>query len=296
MSCSLASDVRRIKATLARDGGGAAPCPAALCARLSALGWPVAVRSAAGGPARGAQCFKSLRHVFIVAAAAGPGGAEGELIVDASFKEHFLIPHPTPAFLALLAALPDEFVGPRARLAPLVQRLSEEMAASFDARGLTLPPWRRAAAVASKWLPQRCSGAGPRGGAGAAPPAGRGGCGSAPAAAAAAAAAFSRLDDSELLRHALARRRAGSRGLLSGKLLAGSPPPPHAPGGDAAAAVAAPAAAAAAAAAGHAQGTVSRHPPVCSGQPATWRVRVASHLQQPPQRAHCAAAGGGWQQ
>jgi hypothetical protein len=51
--------------------------------------------------------------------------------------------------------LPDEVVAPRPRLRQLIAVLCAEMAASFAARGMTLPPWRRQQAVESKWLPQR---------------------------------------------------------------------------------------------------------------------------------------------
>lgn len=98
--------------------------------------------------------------------------------------QHFLIPHPTPAYTALLSLLPDEYVGTASRLKPLVQCVCGEMAASFEARGLTLPPWRSAQAMTSKWLPQRSKDTaivGPRVGSGSSP--------TAPAIAAAPAAA-----------------------------------------------------------------------------------------------------------
>ncbi len=76
---------------------------------------------------------------------------------DPNFREHFAIPHPTDAYAATLTLLPDEFIGSSSRLVPLVQIMCAEMAASFEAKGLTLPPWRRAQAMLSKWLPQRMS-------------------------------------------------------------------------------------------------------------------------------------------
>jgi hypothetical protein len=100
----LALDVRHAKVALVREEGAATP--AALCARLSGLGYPamcVAASRGGGsaGAAKSAQCFKSLRHVFIVVRPervrhADRGDAsirrEGavvheELIVDAAFKE-----------------------------------------------------------------------------------------------------------------------------------------------------------------------------------------------------------------
>jgi hypothetical protein len=214
----------------------------------------------------------------------------------------------------LLAALPDEFVGSKARLLRLVDFLCSEMAASFEGRGLTLPPWRRAQALASKWLPARSrddavsgGGAGAPGGAGRspsplAPPAppgsAAGSSGGGPGSAGLAGESpFDRLEEWQLRASARARRGGGYRGLLSDKLLGGSPPPRRGAGARGPA-VAAPAAEAAPAAAGGgawppgssppaaprpagggaevrsfgAAGTLSRHPPVCSGQPATWKV------------------------
>jgi hypothetical protein len=249
-------------------------------------------------------------------------------------NQHFLIPHPTRAYMDLLAALPDEFAGSKARLLPLVDFLCTEMAASFEGRGLTLPPWRRAQALASKWLPARSRDASAGGGAPGRSPSpdaevsggsscglgsgGRGGGGGSP---------FDRLEEWQLRATARERRGGGYRGLLSDKLLGGSPPPPpprrcsSAPAPACAAAGVAAAAPPAGAAAGPsvrdtalkttavaaaavpgggssaafvragsvevrsfgAAGTLSRHPPVCSGQPATWKVvRAAPSALQPP--------------
>jgi hypothetical protein len=164
------------------------------------------------------------------------------------------------------------------------------MALSFKAQGFTLPPWRRPEAIASKWLPARSGGAdcnstaAGAGAAGCSP----GSVGNAPpqctAATTAAAFSFSRLGEGELLRQTLAGR---CRGLLSGKLLGSAAAAAAAAaangGGGQLSARAGRAPACAAAAGGFGQGSVCRQPPVCSGQPATWRVRVASHFQQPPQ-------------
>lgn len=240
----LLSDVRLFKNALLREGAPASSDT--LAARLSEAGYACAVRAAAGGGARGGRggpkacCFKNLRNVFLLVSVMGDDGSDLDLIVEASFKEHFLIPHPSAAYEDLLSLLPEEFVGTRARLVPLVEALCEEMAASFESRGLALPPWRRAKAVASKWLPERgadaCSGAGADAGApgccgGASPPAGASSNGSG-GSGGGLSFEFSRLDDGELLRNALTRRNSG-KGLLSGKLLGCCPgaSPPVALGG-----------------------------------------------------------------
>jgi uncharacterized protein (TIGR01615 family) len=52
----------------------------------------------------------------------------------------------------------DVFVGTAEQLQALVMHLAREMATSFTAMGLTLPPWRRCSALLTKWLPPRCTG------------------------------------------------------------------------------------------------------------------------------------------
>jgi uncharacterized protein (TIGR01615 family) len=73
------------------------------------------------------------------------------VIVEAQFREHFAIAHPTPAYAVLLAAAPAEFVGSSERLAALAELLSAGVAVAFREQGLPLPPWRRAKSLLSKW-------------------------------------------------------------------------------------------------------------------------------------------------
>ncbi|GLC45615.1 hypothetical protein PLESTM_001756700 [Pleodorina starrii] len=118
---------------------------------LAASGYLVAIRTALSG--HGADCFKSLRHEFLVVR--GTGEFRGmEFIVEPSLRQHFLIPHPSPEYEYVLSRTPDVFVGGSCRLAPLVQLLCALMADSFQRQGLPLPPWRKEAAMLSKWLPQ----------------------------------------------------------------------------------------------------------------------------------------------
>lgn len=356
-AAKLMFDVRRFKRMLLRDED--AVDTVALAARLTEVGYgSVTIRTAIGGGdgggrgkagrTRGLACFRNLRHVFLSVSVGGGDDDEGALhfIVDPSFQEHFQISHPTPAYSELLSLLPDEFVGTRGRLLPLVQCLCAEMAASFETRGLALPPWRSAQAMASKWLPQRsrdtavaspAPAAAPTPAAAAAfasktaavasdvipssPVARRAPSGledfcaeraspnsvscSSVVAAADSGCSFNRLDDEELLQQVLAKR-TNSKGLLSGKLLGGSPT--H--GGMArtasdsslaANACAATAGGAAATAAvtvacggprvggcderSHGgSGYLERQPPVCSGQPHTWRVRVSPAVAQDTQQ------------
>lgn len=171
------------------------PSPASLATKLSELGYDAVLRTTI---TNASTCFRQLGHEFL--AVRGEPEGSGEYIVEPHFREQFSIPHATPAYAELLACVPEEFVGESSRLVPVVEALCEAMAASFEACGLTLPPWRRTSSMLSKWLPARArdrlvpssSGASPPGGAspGASPSSGASPTtGSSPEAAAAAGGA-----------------------------------------------------------------------------------------------------------
>lgn len=179
------------------------------------------VRTALGG---GPACFRNLRHEFLTVLGEGDY-KDVPYIVDPAFKEQFEIPSPSASYAALLDLLPTEFVGTSSRLVPLVQNLCAEMVASFEANGLTLPPWRRSQSMLTKWLPSRsrdvCISAGTINADGSGGSAGAYSSGNSPgssptgadAAAAAGSSPFSRIDD-----HHLLYRQGSSKSLLSGKL------------------------------------------------------------------------------
>jgi uncharacterized protein (TIGR01615 family) len=145
----LMSDVNSFRRVLLREGSELDTVE--LASKLSSFGYSVSVRSALGG---GISCFRNLRHEFLLVR--GSDEFDGvEYIVDLHFKEQFEIPHPTDAYLDILTCVPVDFVGPLSRLMPLVQTLSAEMAESFTAKGLTLPPWRRTQSMLSKWVPAK---------------------------------------------------------------------------------------------------------------------------------------------
>jgi uncharacterized protein (TIGR01615 family) len=94
------------------------------------------------------------RHAVFEAA----GGDDGQLlpeplVVEPSFRDQFVIAHPTPAYTELLAAVPLCFVGTVQRLEAAVTLLCQEMAAAFKQQGLPIPPWRTKKAMLSKWGP-----------------------------------------------------------------------------------------------------------------------------------------------
>ncbi|KAG2484337.1 hypothetical protein HYH03_016879 [Edaphochlamys debaryana] len=108
---------------------------------------------ALGGGGGGTECFRSLRHEFLVVH--GSGDYCGmEFIVEPALRQHFAIPHPSPEYALVLSHLPEVFVGGSCRLAPIVQLMCALMADSFAQQGLALPPWRKEQAMLSKWMPQ----------------------------------------------------------------------------------------------------------------------------------------------
>ncbi|GIL74210.1 hypothetical protein Vretimale_1969 [Volvox reticuliferus] len=125
-----------------------------LAVAMATMGFDVVVRKGNRDAIRGVQMFSCLRHEFLVVR-----GTSGELkgvefIVEPSLRQHFSIPHASSEYEFILNNMPDIFVGSSCRLVPVVQLLCALMADSFRREGLTLPPWRRDAAMLSKWLPQ----------------------------------------------------------------------------------------------------------------------------------------------
>jgi len=116
---------------------------------------------------RAALALRACRRSFVkpglltrpARARAGTTGSVNYL-VDPKFREQFEIAHATPRYEAALAAAPADFVGTEERIVPLVELLCAEMSAAFRAAGATLPPWRQAGAMLSKWRPRRSEDAG----------------------------------------------------------------------------------------------------------------------------------------
>lgn len=124
-----------------------------LAARLSEVGYRLHLRSALGG-GDGINAFHNLRNEFLIVA--GEGESEGiDFIVEVRFKEHFEIPYPTDRYAAIMQSTPEEVVTSAANLTPLVHLLSSELSIAFNAKELSLPPWRQAKSLLSKWLPSK---------------------------------------------------------------------------------------------------------------------------------------------
>jgi trimeric autotransporter adhesin len=134
--------------------------------------------------------LRQLRHAFLVVRCEGGGedDEEEEVLVDPSFREHFVLmpasggasaraagpapatnhlpsarrplPSPlplgsTPAYDALVRALPRDWVGTPRALAEVLDVMGRAVRAAFRASGVPLPPWREPAALASRWMPER---------------------------------------------------------------------------------------------------------------------------------------------
>jgi uncharacterized protein (TIGR01615 family) len=135
-----------------REGGGDACDCVVLASRLASMGYDVRVRRAVVGCSD--RFFRNLRHEFLLVRGEDDTDGSG-LVVELRLRDHFAVPHATERYADLLGAVPLEFVGPPSRLRTIVDALCDEMARSFEERGLALPPWRGAPAIASKWMPVR---------------------------------------------------------------------------------------------------------------------------------------------
>ncbi|GBF89754.1 hypothetical protein Rsub_02924 [Raphidocelis subcapitata] len=133
----------------------------ALADALEATGARVVVRSPAaavgGAPARAgvrgaaAEAFV-LRGRFIVVKGRGDGREDG-VIIDPAFREVFRTAPATPGYARLVESLPATFVGDASALRRLVALVAAQAARSYEAQGLSLPPWRRYSALIARWLP-----------------------------------------------------------------------------------------------------------------------------------------------
>lgn len=77
------------------------------------------------------------------------------IIVDPSFREAFRIAPATPGYARLVEALPETYIGDACTLRRLVALVTAQAARSYEAQGLTQPPWRRFSAMMARWAPPR---------------------------------------------------------------------------------------------------------------------------------------------
>ncbi|KDD73755.1 hypothetical protein H632_c1865p0, partial [Helicosporidium sp. ATCC 50920] len=132
-------------------------CPrgdaASLASALTRRGYRVNMRSSLGG-GQGSECFQNLQHTFLSVLPPSASKSSAPLVVDPCFREQFAIAHPTPRYEALCRAIPAALAIEARALGALVPRLAREMEEAFRTTGAATPPWRRARAMLSKWLPE----------------------------------------------------------------------------------------------------------------------------------------------
>jgi hypothetical protein len=101
-----------------------------------------------GATATAADAFGALRP-----GSPGPRRGDDGIIVDPGFREAFRAAPCTPGYARLVDALPPTFVGDAAALRRLVALVTAQAARSYEALGLSVPPWRRYSAMLARWLP-----------------------------------------------------------------------------------------------------------------------------------------------
>ncbi|KAI8472189.1 MAG: hypothetical protein J3K34DRAFT_457943 [Monoraphidium minutum] len=116
------------------------------------FGYPARVRTCQG-PRRASACASQLRRAFLVVRCGGAGGRPLDCIVDLGFRYAFAHAKARPWYRSLLAALPQDFVGPADALALVLAIMASAGRALFQELRLPLPPWREPRAVLSRWLP-----------------------------------------------------------------------------------------------------------------------------------------------
>ncbi|MEW5308487.1 MAG: hypothetical protein WDW38_000443 [Sanguina aurantia] len=163
--------VRQIMRHHAAPGTGA---PAGLSAqelaeRLTSHGVQASVQTALGSASgAGGSCLRNLRHQYVTCRAmsspdtaapddADGGGAErsggvaARVVVDPTFRDSFEVSVTTPAYKKLLDQIPDVLVAAPLRLPLVVQFLCDRMHEAFAENKLTVPPWREASSILTKY-------------------------------------------------------------------------------------------------------------------------------------------------
>lgn len=151
----LMRDVHMMLREVCREENGSADV-VVLASKLSAIGYKVYLRSALGG-GDGISCYYNLANEFLRVSSSEFCSEEEpqDFIIEVRFREHFRIPQPTSRYAMLLEAVPEVVIATPTSFSSLVQLICSEMAFAFSQMGLSLPPWRQAKSLITKWLPTR---------------------------------------------------------------------------------------------------------------------------------------------
>ena len=110
--------------------------------------------SSTAGPVRvDTSCLEKFRHSFIVCTGrTGSSSVAHYCIVDPQFRDQFQLGQSSETYDAVLSVVSAEFVGSPVRLQSLANLLCAEIVEVYETHRLSLPPWRKSAAMLSKWF------------------------------------------------------------------------------------------------------------------------------------------------
>lgn len=74
------------------------------------------------------------------------------VLIDLNFQSKFEIARPSKTYKSISQTLPNVFVGQVDRLKKVVVFVSKAAKKSLKKKGLSVPPWRRAEYVLTKWV------------------------------------------------------------------------------------------------------------------------------------------------
>ncbi|MEW5310974.1 MAG: hypothetical protein WDW38_002724 [Sanguina aurantia] len=118
---------------------------------LQAQGGMVVVRRGLGARDM-AKSASTLKNTFLVVR---PAPDAEDLVVELSFREHFVVASSNAVYRQQLARLPSVFVGGRSALLKVVSVMAVAAAEMYLETRAEPPPWRSRSALLSKWLPAR---------------------------------------------------------------------------------------------------------------------------------------------
>lgn len=118
--------------------------------RLCMQGYRVLMRTRKGG-GMSSNCLTNISHQFLVVVGAN---LAQEIIVEVSFKSHFVMCKPPESYMEVLSKLPDVFVGTKTMLDRVASKVAKEMKGAFAQLGHSTPPWREKGSILSKWNPE----------------------------------------------------------------------------------------------------------------------------------------------
>lgn len=75
--------------------------------------------------------------------------------IDHEFGDQFALPFGSPEYVRVVDSIPDIVVAKLDRVIGAVGQLTQMMIREFEAKDISLPPWRRPNAMLHRWCPNR---------------------------------------------------------------------------------------------------------------------------------------------